>query len=261
MLQNIRVVALSATLPNYKDVAAFLRIQVPSAEEEAALGPQKSPGLFYFDKSYRPVPLKQQYIGVSEKKAVKRMMLMNEITYEKVMERAARSQIIVFVHSRKETGRTARAIKDAALNRDELAGLIGGSSSGEKYDADYMQKIAKLTKSQELQELVPYAIGIHHAGLSRGDRTLVEELFADKRLRVLVATATLAYGVNLPARTVIIKGTQIYSAQKGSWVDLSGQDILQMIGRAGRFGLDPYGEGILLTSRGSMESYLTILNS
>lgn len=43
---------------------------------------------------------------------------MNEITYEKVIERASRSQVIVFVHSRKETGRTARAIKDKALNKD-----------------------------------------------------------------------------------------------------------------------------------------------
>lgn len=75
--------SLSATLPNYKDVAAFLRIKVPSASEEKELinKPQKSPGLFYFDRTYRPVPLKQQYIGINEKKAVKRMMLMNEITY------------------------------------------------------------------------------------------------------------------------------------------------------------------------------------
>lgn len=86
-------------------------------------------------------------------------------------------------------------------------------------------------------------------------------MFSDKKLRVLVSTATLAWGVNLPARTVIIKGTQIYSAEKGRWVELSGQDILQMIGRAGRFGLDPYGEGILITSRASLEFYLTILNS
>ena len=64
------------------------------------------------------MPLKQQYIGINERKAVKRMMLMNEITYEKVIERASRSQVIVFVHSRKETGRTARAIKDKALNKD-----------------------------------------------------------------------------------------------------------------------------------------------
>lgn len=45
--------------------------------------------------------------------------------------------------------------------------------------------------------------------MNRVDRTLVEELFADKHIQVLVSTATLAWGVNLPAHTVIIKGTQV----------------------------------------------------
>jgi pre-mRNA-splicing helicase BRR2 len=52
---------------------------------------------------------------------------------------------------------------------------------------------------------------VHHAGLSRGDRDLVEQLYADRHLSILVSTATLAWGVNLPAHTVIIKGTQVYS--------------------------------------------------
>ena len=67
----MRIVGLSATLPNYEDVATFLNVN-----------PEK--GLFYFDNSYRPVPLQQQYIGVTEKKAIKRFQLMNEICYEKV---------------------------------------------------------------------------------------------------------------------------------------------------------------------------------
>jgi replicative superfamily II helicase len=65
-----RLVGLSATLPNYEDVAAFLRVN--------------DKGLFFFDNSYRPVPLQQQYIGITEKKALKRFQLMNEICYEKV---------------------------------------------------------------------------------------------------------------------------------------------------------------------------------
>jgi Superfamily II helicase len=60
--------------------------------------------LFYFDNSFRPVALEQQYIGVTEKKALKRFQVMNEIVYEKVMEHAGRNQVLVFVHSRKETG-------------------------------------------------------------------------------------------------------------------------------------------------------------
>ncbi len=61
-------------------------------------------------------------------------------------------------------------------------------------------------------------IGIHHAGLNRADRDLVEQLFADRHLNILVSTATLAWGVNLPARTVIIKGTQVYSPEEGRWI-------------------------------------------
>ena len=67
----IRLVGLSATLPNYEDVAAFLRVK-----------PDK--GLFYFDNSFRPCPLAQQYIGVSVKKPLQRFQLMNEICYKKV---------------------------------------------------------------------------------------------------------------------------------------------------------------------------------
>jgi pre-mRNA-splicing helicase BRR2 len=50
---------------------------------------------------------------------------------------------------------------------------------------------------------------------------MVEDLFSDGHLQVLVSTATLAWGVNLPAHSVIIKGTQIYSPDKGKWVELS----------------------------------------
>lgn len=58
----VRLVGLSATLPNYEDVATFMRVN-----------PNK--GLYYFDNSFRPVPLEQQYIGVTEKKPMKRLQV------------------------------------------------------------------------------------------------------------------------------------------------------------------------------------------
>ena len=64
--ENVRIVGLSATLPNYMDVAAILRVQA-------------NKGLFYFDNSFRPVPLEQIYVGITEKKAIKRLLLSNEI--------------------------------------------------------------------------------------------------------------------------------------------------------------------------------------
>ena len=69
-------------------------------------------------------------------------------------------------------------------------------------------------KSNDLKDLVPYGFAIHHAGLTRADRQLVEDLFADGHIQVLVSTATLAWGVNLPDHSVIIKGTQIYNPEK-----------------------------------------------
>jgi len=75
-------------------------------------------GLFFFDQSYRPIPLEQRYIGITEKKGVRKMLLLNEILYEKVMERASNYQMIVFVHSRRDTVRTANDLKDTAFAKN-----------------------------------------------------------------------------------------------------------------------------------------------
>lgn len=241
--EDVRLVGLSATLPNYNDVATFLRINVKT-------------GLFYFDNSFRPVSLEQQYIGVTEKKALKRFQVMNEIVYEKTMEHAGKNQVLIFVHSRKETGKTARAIRDMCLEKDSLGQFLReGSASMEVLRAEAVQ-----VKNQELKDLLPYGFAIHHAGMTRVDRTLVEDLFADRHIQVLVSTATLAWGVNLPAHTVIIKGTQIYNPEKGRWVELGALDVLQMLGRAGRPQYDTKGEGILITNHSELQYYLSLLN-
>ena len=71
---------------------------------------------------------------------------------------------------------------------------------------------------------------------------------------------TQAWGVNLPAHTVIIKSTQIYNLEKGQWIKLSSQDVLQMLGRAGRPQYDTYGEGIIITNHTELQYYLSLLN-
>ncbi|PZC71643.1 hypothetical protein B5X24_HaOG212854 [Helicoverpa armigera] len=241
--EEVRLVGLSATLPNYTDVAAFLRVK-----------PEH--GLFYFDNSFRPVALEQQYIGVTEKKALKRFQVMNDIVYEKTMEHAGRNQILVFVHSRKETGKTARAIRDMCLEKDTLGQFLREGSAS----MEVLRTEAEQVKNPELRELLPYGFAIHHAGMSRVDRTLVEDLFADRHIQVLVSTATLAWGVNLPAHTVIVKGTQVYSAERGRWAELGALDVLQMLGRAGRPQYDTKGEGILITNHSELQYYLSLLN-
>ncbi|XP_015771701.1 PREDICTED: U5 small nuclear ribonucleoprotein 200 kDa helicase-like [Acropora digitifera] len=241
--EMVRLVGLSATLPNYEDVATFMRVN-----------PAK--GLFFFDNSFRPVPLEQQYIGITEKKPMKRLQVMNDIVYEKVIEHAGKNQVLIFVHSRKETSKTARAIRDLCLERDTLGHFLREDSAS----TEVLRTEAEQAVNLELKDLLPYGFAIHHAGMTRVDRTLVEDLFADRHIQVLVSTATLAWGVNLPAHTVIIKGTQIYNPEKGRWVELGALDVMQMLGRAGRPQYDTKGEGILITSHSELQYYLSLMN-
>ena len=97
---------------------------------------------------------------------------------------------------------------------------------------------------------------MHHAGLLRNDRSITEKLFANKQIKVLCCTATLAWGVNLPARTVIIKGTQVYNAEKGGFCDVGILDVMQIFGRAGRPGLDTLGKAVLITDGDKLDQYL-----
>ncbi|KAJ5114538.1 hypothetical protein NUU61_000297 [Penicillium alfredii] len=241
----VRILGLSATLPNYRDVGSFLRVD-----------PDK--GLFHFDGSYRPCPLKQEFIGVTDKKAIKQLKTMNDICYNKVLEQVGqrRNQMLIFVHSRKETAKTAKYIRDKALEMETIGQILRSDAASRAI----LSEEADSVDDASLKDLLPYGLGIHHAGLSLADRDSVQALFADGSIQVLVCTATLAWGVNLPAHTVIIKGTQVYSPEKGSWVELSPQDVLQMLGRAGRPQYDTFGEGIIITSQSEIQYYLSLMN-
>mmetsp|Transcript_57678 Transcript_57678/g.103593 ORF Transcript_57678/g.103593 Transcript_57678/m.103593 type:complete len:2173 (-) Transcript_57678:154-6672(-) len=241
--EHIRLIGLSATLPNYEDVAIFLRVN-----------PEK--GLFYFGNQYRPVPLEQTYIGITDKKAIKRFNTMNEVCYEKLMENAGKNQVLIFVHSRKETVKTAQTLRDLAMQNDTLAKFLQEDSASR----EILQTEAEQMKTPEVKDLLPYGFAVHHAGLPRADRKLVEDLYADRHIQVLVSTSTLAWGVNLPAHTVIIKGTQVYNPEKGAWAELSPMDMMQMIGRAGRPQYDKAGHGIILTQHSELQYYLSLLN-
>jgi len=100
---------------------------------------------------------------------------------------------------------------------------------------------------------------MHHAGMLRADRSMVEKLFKDHAAKVLVCTATLAWGVNLPAHSVVIKGTEVYDPSKGGHVDLSMLDVNQIFGRAGRPQFDNSGEATMLTTHAALPRYLRML--
>lgn len=108
---------------------------------------------------------------------------------------------MVFVHSRKETLTTAETLIEMAKYFNEIEKFIPSKK---------VDKSIQSFKNKNLKQIVPFGIGIHNAGMLRKDRNIIEKLFLDGTIRVLVTTATLAWGVNLPAYAVIIKGTNIY---------------------------------------------------
>lgn len=238
----IRIVGLSATLPNYVDVADFLKVN-------------RMAGLFYFDASFRPVPLEQHFIGVKGKVGSKTSRdNIDQTTFEKVKEMLEQGhQVMVFVHSRKDTVNTARTFIQMAADQGCLDLLDCQKVEGY---SNAMRDL-KNTRGRELRELVPKGFGTHHAGMPRSDRNRIEELFAQGHINVLCCTATLAWGVNLPAAAVIIKGTQLYSAQEGKFVDLGILDVLQIFGRAGRPQFQATGIGFLCTTHDKVDHYLS----
>ena len=73
-----------------------------------------------------------------------------------------------------------------------------------------MERLTSTVKDQNLKLTLAFGIGMHHAGLVERDRKIVEELFVNSKIQVLIATATVAWGVNFPAHLVVIKGNFFY---------------------------------------------------
>ncbi|KNE71806.1 hypothetical protein AMAG_16111 [Allomyces macrogynus ATCC 38327] len=238
----IRIVGLSATLPNYIDVASFLRVN-----------PYK--GLFFFDNGFRPVPLTQHFLGIKGKtNSASQKRNLDRACFDKCIEQVrAGYQVMIFVHARKDTVRAAQAMRELAVQEDEVDLFDCTGMAGHH---DWRRETAK-SRNRELRELFDQGFGIHHAGMLRSDRSLTEKLFAAGMIKVLCCTATLAWGVNLPAHAVIIRGTDVYDAQKGAFVDVGILDVLQIFGRAGRPQFESEGVGYILTSLEKLPHYVS----
>jgi activating signal cointegrator complex subunit 3 len=239
----IRIVGLSATLPNYLDVARFLRVN-------------RKKGLFFFDGRFRPVPLAQTFIGIKSTNRMQQLQDFNNVCYDKVIEQVRNGhQVMVFVHARNETVRTASVLCEMAKNKGHITLFAAEKSS---LLGEALKQVGH-SRNRQLRELFPEGFAMHHAGMLRQDRNLVERYFAQGLIRVIVCTATLAWGVNLPAHAVVIKGTQIYDAKRGSFVDLGILDVMQIFGRAGRPQYDTFGHGTILTTHDKLGHYLSLL--
>jgi helicase len=99
--------------------------------------------------------------------------------------------------------------------------------------------------SKTLARLIANGAAFHHAGLDNNERALVEDYFKENLLKVIVATPTLAAGVNLPSRRVIVRDYRRFEPDRGSY-PIPILEYKQMAGRAGRPKYDEYGEAVLV---------------
>jgi helicase len=144
-------------------------------------------------------------------------------------------QCLVFVSSR----RNAEAFAKRA------AGAIKSNDPALAAYAERVQKGAETEMSKLLAACVAKGAAFHHAGLGRPDRSIVEEGFRKGLIKCISSTPTLAAGLNLPARRVIIRDYHRFVAGEGMQ-PIPVSEYHQMAGRAGRPRLDPYGEAILI---------------
>eukprot|EP00762_Andalucia_godoyi_P001056 ANDGO_02041.mRNA.1 DExH-box ATP-dependent RNA helicase DExH14 len=237
----IRLVALSATLPNYRDVAEFLRVH-----------PER--GMFFFGAEFRPCPLSSSFYGVRQAaNTAVTQRIMSQIAFDKCLEAImSGKQVLVFVHSRRETVKTAETLRDLARKTGKVSMFLSKTPED--------RNLYRL-KAADAGNLLQDGFCVHHAGLLRSDRNVIEKAFLNGHCRVLVSTATLAWGVNLPAHAVVIKGTEVYDAERGGFVQLSMLDVLQMFGRAGRPQFDTFGSATLITSVDHLSQYVSMYGS
>ena len=232
-----RIVALSATMQNVEDVAGWL--DAPDAST------------FRFGEEYRPVPLSatvETYAHGDNAFADKYRRLYRALDLAQP-HIAEGGQALVFVASRQDTVRAAEKARDVIAERD----VESGSRGDYEFHTD-----AQELENDTLRQSVVDGVGFHHAGLSKADKDRVEAWFKSGEIQLLFSTSTLAWGVNLPARCVVIRDTKLHDPLEGE-VDMSPLDILQMLGRAGRPGYDDAGYAHIVCDGADAERYRQLL--
>lgn len=223
---DMQIIGLSATIGNPRQLAEWL---------DAIL----------VTSSWRPVDLKQgvYYNGKIRFSDSERMVQAKtkhddlNLCLDTIEEGG---QCLVFVSSRRNAEgfakKAASALKTGTPDSRELAKQI--------------RSLRDRDEENVLAECVERGSAFHHAGLLRQERTLIEEGFRNGFIEVISATPTLAAGLNLPARRVIIRDYSRFSSGLGM-VPIPVGEYHQMAGRAGRPHLDPYGESVLLAKDAS----------
>ncbi|AJS03040.1 DNA helicase [Saccharomyces cerevisiae S288C] len=231
MCQNIRFVALSATVPNIEDLALWLKTnnELPA-------------NILSFDESYRQVQLTKFVYGYSFncKNDFQKDAIYNSKLIEIIEKHADNRPVLIFCPTRASTISTAKFL----LNNHIF------SKSKKRCNHNPSDKI--------LNECMQQGIAFHHAGISLEDRTAVEKEFLAGSINILCSTSTLAVGVNLPAYLVIIKGTKSWNSSEIQ--EYSDLDVLQMIGRAGRPQFETHGCAVIMTDSKMKQTYENLIH-
>jgi antiviral helicase SLH1 len=235
----IRLLGMSTAVSNAVDMAGWLGVKE---------------GLFNFPQSVRPVPLQMYIDGFPDNLAFSPLMkTMNKPAFMAIKQHSPNKPVLIFVASRRQTRLTAL----------ELIHLCGAESDPRRFlklsDSE-LQEILENVKDDTLRIALQFGMGLHHAGLVESDRQISHRLFESGKIQILVATSTLAWGVNLPAHLVIIKGTQFFDPKIEAYRDMDLTDILQMMGRAGRPAFDTSGTAIVFTKESKKVFYKHFLN-
>ncbi|XP_041446476.1 probable ATP-dependent DNA helicase HFM1 isoform X2 [Xenopus laevis] len=233
----MRFVAVSATIPNVEDIAAWLSDGNSAAE------------WMKMDETRRPVKLRKVVLGFpcsNKQSEFKFDLTLNYKIANIIQTYSDRKPTLVFCATRK-------GVQQAASILTKDAKFVMSIEHKQR-----LQKCANPIKDSKLRDVVQYGVGYHHAGVDIHDRKVIENTFLMGDLPVLFTTSTLAMGVNLPAHLVIIKSTMHYVS--GMFQEYSETDILQMIGRAGRPQFDSTATAVIMTRLSTKEKYLQMLD-
>lgn len=230
---GLQIVALSATVDNPEDIADWLDaglVETTWRPVSLRTGVYADGDVTFDDDSTLAVDAEPP--GPNEDGAT-------EATAALVVDAVEDGgQCLAFVRSRREAESLAvRLARDSLADCPELA--------------DAVSELGRTETGTRLADAVRSGVAFHHAGVRSGHRALVENAFREKNLKVICATPTLAAGVNVPARRVVVRDLKRYTGEEMAWLPVL--EVHQMCGRAGRPHLDPYGEAVLLADDGNVE--------
>jgi helicase len=231
-----QIIALSATITNANEMAQWLDSEL-------------------VENKWRPVPL---YEGVYDAGYV----VMNDGREFEVEASIRGKPVDLGVESVKKGGQSL-LFAETRTRSSSLATKAADaiSKSLEKSDIAELEKISKkLLENNEhteliktLAALIKKGVAFHHAGLNSICRETVESEFRNGKIKLLAATPTLAAGVNLPARRVVISSINRYNSKYGGNKPISVLEYKQLCGRAGRPQYDKFGEAIIVGNSNSTE--------